>query len=93
MFNLLSNTANDYSLDARLIPQSPKTDCSTDSHYRQRFGTCSCDSHCSWDLCRTIPPPVSCLHGTGGVWEWDMDKNAWVAQMGKGIDDVLKFLI
>ena len=54
-------------LDPRLIPQSPWSNCAISSKYRARFGVCTCNSHCSWDLCRTIVAPNSCIAGTGST--------------------------
>ena len=76
---------NGYELDVRLIPQSSQIDCPIKARYRERFGSCSCGSYCSWDLCRAIVAPSDCLAGTGSVWKWDVVKNAWVAQVVNGI--------
>ena len=73
-----------YSIDVELIPRSHRNRCPIGSKYRARFGVCSCNRHCSWDLCRTIDPPNDCLAGTGSVWRWDQVKNAWVAQIDGG---------
>ena len=84
-YNSYLDTPNEYSLNVSLIPSSRKSDCPINSKYRARFGVCSCDSHCSWDLCRAIDAPDSCLLGTEGNWTWDQNKYAWVAQIVKGI--------
>ena len=81
IYNLsIQATTNDYSLDGSLIPRSFKGYCLSDKIYRERFRTCSCDTHCSWDLCRSFTPPTNCLLGTDSAWKLDNVKNAWVAQ-------------
>ena len=77
-------TAKDYGLNTNLIPRSPKDNCISNKVYRKRFGTCSCDGHCSWDLCRTLTLPSDCLLGTDSTWKLDTIKNAWVGQLLKG---------
>ena len=72
----------DYNLDVSLIPRSSKNDCAT---YRERLGTCTCDDHCSWDLCRLSNPPDDCLLGTNSKWKWDKRKKAYVAQIMMGM--------
>ena len=81
----------DYSLDVNLIPRARKKDCPNGHKYRERLGVCSCNSYCSWDLCRTIVAPDDCLLGTNSEWKWDRDKNAWVAQIVEGVNDHLNF--
>ena len=73
-------SANDYSLDVSLLPRTFVNDCPINSNYRARFGTCSCDKHCSWDLCRASIPLIGCLLRTESMWMFDSLKNAWVAQ-------------
>ena len=75
---------NDYALDVSTIPSFPQHRCSFTQHYRDRFGACTCDGHCSWDLCRKSIPPSDCLLGTHSTWKWDKVKNAWVAQIIQG---------
>ena len=82
--SFLDKSANDHSLNASLIPRSLRQECPDDSQYRERFGVCTCNEHCSWDLCRSLVPPKNCLAGTGSVWLWDHLKYAWVAQIDKG---------
>ena len=77
-------TAKDYGLNTNLIPRSPKDNCISNKVYRKRFGTCSCDGHCSWDICRTLSLPSDCLLGTDSTWKLDTVKNAWVGQPLKG---------
>ena len=78
-------TAKDYSLDVNLIPRSTEDDClSSHKIFRDRFKTCSCDNHCSWDLCRSLHSPSDCLLGTDKKWEFDNQKDAWVAQLLRG---------
>ena len=81
---LIPGLGIDYGLDVSLIPQFSKDGCSSNKIYRERFGTCSCDTHCSWDLCRSLIPPSDCLLGTDSIWRWDNVKNAWVAQLLEG---------
>ena len=66
-----------------LIPCS-SAHCGDEGH-REKFGVCSCEPHCSWDLCRLDERPIDCLYGTGSEWRWDDAQNAWVAQVEKGI--------
>ena len=92
-FPLMCFSDRDYSLLVSLIPRSysstlsshPSFDrCLSNKVQRARFGTCSCDAHCSWDLCRSSYPPSGCLLGTGSIWKSDSIKNAWVAQLLEG---------
>ena len=53
--------------------------------YRARFGVCTCNEHCSWDLCRLAEPPKTCLVGTNSEWHWDSLKNGYAAQIVTGI--------
>ena len=53
-------------------------------YYRKRVGGCTCNDHCSWDLCRTFEPPTDCLFGTNSDWKWDRPQNAWVAHIIEG---------
>ena len=92
IYNLsIQATTNDYGLDGSLIPRSFKGYCLSDKIYRERFRTCSCDTHCSWDLCRTFIPPTNCLLGTDSVWKLDNVKNAWVAQNLGGNNLILRY--
>ena len=92
IYNLsIQATTNDYSLDGSLIPRSFKGYCSSNKIYRDRFRTCSCDTHCSWDLCRSFTPPTDCLLGTDSVWKVDNVKNAWVAQRLGGNASILSY--
>ena len=80
----ISVKGSDYSLDVNKIPHPPKHGCLRNQIYRERFGTCSCDAHCSWDLCRSSNPPSQCLLGTRSKWILDNAKDAWVAQIIEG---------
>ena len=75
----------DYGLNISSIPRSSKENCAIKATYRPRFGVCTCNEHCSWDLCRVSDPPNDCLWGTGSEWQWDDLKNAYVAQIFTGI--------
>ena len=70
---------NEYNLDINLIPRSPQVGCKV-GYTRSKFGTCSCEEHCNWDLCRLVDPPRDCLRNTNSIWQWDDRKIAWVAQ-------------
>ena len=88
-FNLINETMCGvielgYSLDVNLIPRSPTHACQNTRQYRKLLGTCGCEEHCSWDVCRLEEPPNDCLHGTKSIWKWDHLKNAWVAQLLEG---------
>ena len=73
-------------IDYRLIPSvTSKAECTGDSTYREKYGVCSCEPHCSWDLCRLEERPVGCLQGAEIEWQWDNSLHAWVAQMDKGL--------
>ena len=74
----------DYGLQMNMLPHSSQAACLQTNIYRARFGTCSCDTHCSWDLCRSSNPPPECLLGTDSVWKLDNAKDAWVAQILEG---------
>ena len=60
--------------------------------YRSRFRVCTCDEHCSWDLCRLLEPLDDCLRGTNSEWQWDDLKNAYVAQIIIGIYHTLELI-
>ena len=81
---ILDESASDYNLNVSLIPRSSQQNCPAYSGFRERFGVCTCNEHCSWDLCRNLLPPNKCLAGTGSVWVWDHLKHAWVAQINDG---------
>ena len=88
-FNLINETMCGvielgYSLDVNLIPRSPTHGCQNTGQYRKLLGTCGCEEHCSWDVCRLEEPPNDCLYGTKSIWKWDHLKNAWVAQLLEG---------
>ena len=71
-----------------MIPRSLENDCLPNKINRKRFDTCSCDAHCSWDVCRTSIPSSECLLGTYSIWKPDHVKNSWMAQRinGNNID-------
>ena len=77
----------EFSLDLDLIPRRPENGCPNKKPYKNvyDFQTCSCENHCSWDLCRLHDPPGQCLAGTGSTWKWDILKSSWVAQVVQGI--------
>ena len=72
-----------------LIPRSSGSNCLTNRSYRAKLGVCSCEPHCSWDLCRLVETPIDCLNGTSGKWKWDDRQNSWVAQIDQGINGSL----
>ena len=84
-YNYFSNKllipATDYRLDSSLIPRPFDGNCLSNNVYRERFGTCGCDIHCSWDLCRSLSPPSDCLLNTESEWKFDSVKDALVAQL------------
>ena len=53
-------------------------------HYKEGLGSCSCEDHCGWDLCRLSVAPPECIIGTFSEWQWDYVKKAWVAQVIQG---------
>ena len=75
----------DYDLNVSSIPHAFDVNCEISAGYRTRFGVCTCDDHCSWDLCRLLEPPDDCLLRTNSEWIWDSLKNAYVAQIIEGI--------
>ena len=77
----------DYVLDGSSIPHASKDECEVIAAYRERFGVCSCNDHCSWDTCRVSEPPQDCLLSTNSEWKWDNLKNAFVAQIIHGMHD------
>ena len=90
--------AVDYSVSDASIPRPDTTTkpprCPMNTHLMIRRrpsvnvgvgdGTCHCEDHCSWDLCRLTEPPDQCLQGTNSKWQWDDVKSAWVAQIKQG---------
>ena len=85
---LFISPVKDYNQDISLIPRASKENCEIKEAYRARFGVCTCNEHCSWDLCRVLDPPRDCLRETNSEWKWD-DLKAYVAQIVKGIYFVL----
>ena len=71
-------------MDVDLIPRSKIRQCPTNTQYKDGLGTCICEDHCGWDLCRLTVPPEDCISGTHGKWQWDKVKRAWVAQITLG---------
>ena len=71
-------------MDVELIPRSSPDECPKNTQYKHGLGTCSCEDHCGWDLCRLTVAPIECLVGTNSVWKWDNVRNAWVAQITQG---------
>ena len=80
-------------VDESLIPVASENNCHTYYGYRENASVCSCEPHCSWDLCRLVGHPISCLQGTRSKWQWSRKKNAWVAQIVNGIESVQKLSI
>ena len=78
-----------YSLDVFSIPRATNDRCPLTATYRTRFGVCTCNDHCSWDICRLLDPLDDCLLGTNSEWKWDNLKNAYVAQITDGMYDRL----
>ena len=78
----------DYSVNSDLIPVADEDRCPKNSHYKvineESLGTCTCDSHCNWDVCRLVEPPDECILGSFSEWRWDTVKNGWVAQIVLG---------
>ena len=81
--------AKDYILNVSTIPRAPYEDCEVSASYRNRYGVCTCNEHCSWDICRLLEPPDDCLLGTNSEWKWDNLKNSYVAQITDGMYDRL----
>ena len=79
----------DYILNVSSIPRAANDECLVSATHRARFGVCTCNEHCSWDLCRLLEPPDDCLLGTNSEWKWDNLKNAYVAQITDGMYDRL----
>ena len=77
----------DYILDVSAIPRTSYDECEASAAYRRRFWACSCNDHCSWDMCRLSEPPKDCLLGANSEWKWDNLKNAYVAQITDGMHD------
>ena len=73
-----------YSVDVELIPRANANGCPSKTYYKDGLGSCSCENHCGWDLCRLVVAPTECITGTHSKWEWDDMKRAWVAQIQPG---------
>ena len=75
-------------MDVNLIPRSYSYDCPGHMHYKawalEGPGSCSCEDHCGWDVCRLEVAPLDCIAGTYSEWQWDYVKHAWVAQITLG---------
>ena len=82
--NLFLENEKDYSLQTSLILTSSTGNCLSDQIHRKRFWTCSCDAHCSWDLCRSSTLPSDCLPDGNTKWIFDSVKNGWVAHKIRG---------
>ena len=63
-----------------LIPKRPASGCPFGTF--DSLNTCFCEDHCSWETCRLISPPSSCLSTLDGeaIWAWDNVNDVWVAQ-------------
>ena len=82
-----------YSVDVDLIPHSNANECPMNTQYKNGFwkanyrdgdGSCSCEDHCGWDVCRLVLPPTECVDGAFSEWKWDYVMSAWVAQVTLG---------
>ena len=76
-----------YSVNIDLIPRPNADRCPSRMHYKTSQdinGSCSCEDHCSWDMCRLVVPPMECLMEIYSEWQWDYVKKAWVAQVIQG---------
>ena len=82
---MITGNSKDYILNVTSIPRAPNDECAIGETYRKKFEACTCNEHCSWDICRLLEPPDSCLLGTKSEWTWDNIKNAYVAQIIKGV--------
>ena len=88
-----------YAVDVELIPRSKTNGCPKNTQYKNGLGSCSCEDHCGWDICRLVVAPRGCIEGTYSEWQWDHMKHAWVAQVTLGnfvlietvIHDILLF--
>ena len=81
----IAGNPKDYMLDVYSIPRATNDKCDISATYRKAFGVCTCNDHCSWDICRLLDPPNDCLLGTNSEWKWDNLKNAFVAQITDGM--------
>ena len=63
-----------------LIPKRPDNGCPEGTF--DSWQTCFCEDHCSWEVCRLVNPPQSCLSKIDGKteWGWDNLTEAWAAQ-------------
>ena len=73
-----------YSVIVELIPRVNVEGCIGNTRYKSGLGSCSCEDHCGWDLCRLTLPPTKCIEGTYSEWQWDDKKRAWIAQIKQG---------
>ena len=73
-----------YSLEVDLIPRAKENECPRNTQYKKGLGTCSCEDHCGWDLCRLVVAPWACIEATHSKWWWDNTKAGWVAQVTQG---------
>ena len=71
----------EYSVKEDLIPRSRDSKCTENAQFKDGLGTCSCEDHCGWDVCRLIKAPIECISGSSSEWQWDSVKNGWVAQV------------
>ena len=77
--------ADPYSLNVDLIPRTNADGCPKNTLYKVLYGlgSCRCEDHCSWELCRLTVPPKQCIIDTYSVWQWDDKIRAWVAQVNQ----------
>ena len=73
-----------------LIPRRNGKQCPKNTVFREGLGTCSCEDHCGWDVCRLVKAPNECISETFGEWQWDRIKNGWVAQVVLGSSAILR---
>ena len=71
-----------------LIPRRNDYHCPKNSIYKEGLGSCSCEDHCGWDVCRLVKAPDECIQQIFSEWQWDTIKHGWVAQvvLGSAID-------
>ena len=73
-----------YSVNMDLIPRVNWHKCPENTEYKGALGSCSCEDHCGWDVCRLESPPDECILGSFSEWQWDTTKHGWVAQVVLG---------
>ena len=60
------------------VPKIPEAGCPLHTSIKKE--TCCCKNDCCWNECASTIPPEDCLNNVSALWEFDLEKDVWVAQ-------------